>query len=134
VAKKNKEWLVNTCGVDEEDADDILEALAAKNSSSGGGGGGELEASTAAAQAAQAALERERLLLQQQQQQAAQAAQAAQAEAEAAARRSRPVPAGVANAIWYAADNNDIAALIPLCEQWAGNTQAIDGHKDSVCK
>jgi hypothetical protein len=45
-----------------------------------------------------------------------------------------PVPAGVAKAIWDAADNNDIAALTPLCEQWAGNTQAIDGHKDGVSK
>jgi len=43
-----------------------------------------------------------------------------------------PVPAVVAEAIYDAADNNDIAALTHLCEQWAGNTQAIDGHTNEV--
>ena len=37
-----------------------------------------------------------------------------------------PVPDGVAKAIWDTADTNDITVLTPLCEQWAGNTQAID--------
>jgi len=46
-----------------------------------------------------------------------------------------PVPAGVAKAIWDAAANKDnIEALTPLCEQWAGNTQAIDGHRGGVSR
>ena len=51
VAKKNKEWLVSTSGVDEEDADDILAALASKSSSSGIGDGDATAAAAAAAAA-----------------------------------------------------------------------------------
>jgi len=43
-------------------------------------------------------------------------------------------PAETAKTIWDAADKNDIAALTLLCVQWAGNTQAIDGHEDKASR
>ena len=38
-----------------------------------------------------------------------------------------PVPQGVAKAICDAAEAGNVDALKPLVEQWAGNTQAIEG-------
>jgi len=40
--------------------------------------------------------------------------------------KDKPVPDGVASEIWDAANNKWIGALATLCEEWAGNMQAIE--------
>jgi len=114
VAKKNKEWFVNTCGVDEEDAGDILRALASLASQSSGdrlaAGGGAAAARVVIERKVAEAPRRPRLEL---------------FESTWGEEYGTP-PSGLGKELYDAANSNDIDALAPICMQWAGNKEVID--------